>query len=155
MLLSPAGVRDEPASPDGLLSAPTRVPNGSSGAELRGSPDVGVCCVERGVSLEPEVSRLGALSGEVLDEDGPPEDGPVDDGLVPEGLLPDELLEDGLEPEGLVLPDGLLPDEGLLLLPDGELPLLSGAFVLPPLSPEPEESALLPCPAALSSPLRA
>ncbi|KRB75353.1 hypothetical protein ASE03_15260 [Kitasatospora sp. Root187] len=149
MPLSPAGVRAGPVSPDGLLSAPTRVPNGSSGAELRGSPDVGVCCVERGVSFEPEVSRLGALSGEVLDEDGPLEDGPVDDGLVPEGLLPDGLLEDGLEPEGLLL------DEGLLLLPDGELPLLSGAFVLPLPSPLPEESALLPCPAALSSPLRA
>ncbi|WP_457032516.1 hypothetical protein [Kitasatospora sp. P5_F3] len=116
------------------------MPNGSSGAELRGSPDVGVCCVERGVSLEPDVSRLGALSGDVLDDDGPLEDGPDDDGLVPDGL---------------VLPDGLLLDEGLLLLLDGELPLLSGAFVLPLLSPLPEESALLPCPAALSNPPRA
>ncbi|GAA1176623.1 hypothetical protein GCM10009664_49210 [Kitasatospora gansuensis] len=154
VLLSPAGGRVEPASPCGVLaSGPTRVPNGSSGVEPRSfAVGDGLCCVERGPSLPGEVSRLGVLSGVVL----------LDDGLLDDGLLPDGELEEGLLPEGLAeegeLPEGLLLDEGLLLL-DGELSLLRDELSLLFDASEPwllpDESALLPCPAALSNPPRA
>ncbi|MER5867257.1 hypothetical protein ABT118_28345, partial [Kitasatospora sp. NPDC002040] len=163
--VSLSGVREdccdsgaERPSGDGVLaSEPTRVPNGSSGALLRGSLVLGVgCCVERGVSFEPDVSRLGALSGDVLDEglcpDGALPEGVLPDGVLPEGLLPDGVLPEGVLPEGL-LPEGVLAD-GLLPLLDGELPEGVLAESLPPLLPG-ESEPLLPCPAALSNPLRA